>query len=431
VKLNLTIRKGILLLLLVFGLILAGTTYFSIRYSRDVYVNNEYEGVMDDLRVLGRQIDEGLSANVKNPYVFLETAASDQEEYENFSFVLRDSTGTVLAPAFAAGKTLRMKRIQKLKRDGSACMADLWGDRCFIVFYQIPGRPLDLVAVYDDDYVFEDVYEALRLFVLYVVAIYLVLVLLSWFWIIPALERTLEKKQRVESELQSARDLQQKAVTQQFPAGSWFDIHAELRAMKEVGGDIYLCGMVGDKLGFVVGDVSDKGTPAAFMMFMLSSFMRSRLQAGMPLDQLMDEVNELICDNPDYEMFCTLFMGIIDPKTLEMTYCNAGHTKTILNGSFLEQDPQLIAGIVKEYTFHTQTLQLHRGDRLLLYSDGVTEARDESRAFFGEQRLLNWMEQRPAEEPATDTCQALLDTLAAFRQKAPQNDDIAIMCIKI
>ena len=166
-------------------------------------------------------------------------------------------------------------------------------------------------------------------------------------------------------------------------------------------------------------------------MFMLSSFIRSRMQAGIPLDRLMGEVNGLICDNPDYEMFCTLFMGIIDPKTLEMTYCNAGHTKTLLSGAFLDQDPQLIAGIRKDYTYHLQTVQLHRGDRLLLYTDGVTESRDESRAFFGERRLLDWMGRRPSGESCADTCRALLGTLAEFRGKAPQHDDIAIMSIKI
>ena len=430
-KLNYTIRKSILLLLLLFGLILGSTTFFSIRYSRNVYVMSEYEGVIDDLKVMGQQIDESLRNNDNNPYLFLETAASAQSKEENFSFVLRDSTGTVLAPAFAAGKPLRMKKIQKLTRDGRACMADLWGDRCFIVFYQIPNRPLDLVAVYDDEYVFDDEYQALRLFVLYIVAIYLLLVLLAWFWIIPALERTLARKERVERELQSARELQQKAVTQKFPEAPWFDIHAELRAMKEVGGDIYLCGMLGNKLGFVVGDVSDKGTTAAFVMFMLSSFMRSRLQSGIKLEELMGEVNRLICDNPDYEMFCTLFMGVIDPETLEMEYCNAGHTRTLLNETFLDQDPQLIAGIVPGVTYHTQKRQLHPGDRLLLYTDGVTEARNEARAFFGEQRLQAWMKDRPADVSCRKDCSALLETLAEFRGKARQNDDIAIMSIRL
>ena len=114
-----------------------------------------------------------------------------------------------------------------------------------------------------------------------------------------------------------------------------------------------------------------------------------------------------------------------------MEYCNAGHTRTLLNGAFLAQDPQLIAGIAPGYRFHTQKCRLQHGDRLLLYTDGVTEARDERRAFFGEERLQAWMAARPAGAGCREDCADLLDTLAAFRGKAPQNDDIAIMSIRI
>ena len=434
-KHNLTIRRGILLLLALFGVIIGGTIFFTARYARNTFVNGEYENAIEILTILGRQIEKNLSDNDKgisgDPFRFLQTAASVQKAQENFSFLIRDSQGIVLAPAFAAGKELPMTHVHWLTRDKGCCLAYVWEKECFVVFYPMPDHPLELVAVYDNDYMFEEVYHTLMLFAIVLSAIYLILVLLSWFWIIPALERTIDRKNKVENELNAARRLQLKAVTQDFPRAPWFDIHAELRAMREVGGDIYLCGMVGKKLSFVVGDVSDKGTTAAFMMFTISSYIRSRIQTGIPFDRLMEEVNSLICDNPEYEMFCTLFMGAIDPDTLEMEYCNAGHTRTLLNGAFLDQDPQLIAGIAPGYAYHTQRRQLQHGDRLLLYTDGVTEARDERRAFFGEERLRAWMAARPAGAGCREDCADLLDTLAAFRGKAPQNDDIAIMSIRI
>ena len=432
---NLTIREGILLLLALFGLIIGGATFFTVRYVRNSFVEDEYHDALNDLAILGHQIEKNLSDNDKgeigDPFRFLQTAAAVQAKEENFSYLVRDSEGIVLAPAFAAGKPLSMTRVRPLTPDGGAFVADVWGYECFVVLCPVPNRPLELVAVYDNKYVFENIYDTLRLFIILIVVIYLILVLLSWLWIIPALERTLESKQRVESELNAARDLQLKAVTKAFPADPRYDMFAVLQPAREVGGDIYRCGARGGKLYFTIGDVSDKGTTAALLMFTISSYIHSRARSGISSCELMKELNDLICDNPEYEMFCTLFGGAIDLETLEMEYCNAGHTRTIVDGAFLDQDPQLIAGIVRDYPYHTQSLQLHHGSRLLLYTDGVTEARDENRAFFGEQRLLDWMRQRPADESCADTCRALLDTLAVFRGKAKQNDDIAIICIKI
>ena len=432
-KRKLTYRQGILLLLALFGLIIAGSVVFAVRYINHTFMEGEYEGVIEDLTIMARQIEADLKEGNPEPFLYLEMTSSVEKMHQNFSYLVRDENGVVLAPAFAAGKELPISHIHWLRRDKDCCMADVWDHWCFVVFLPLQNvsRSLELVAVYDDDYMFDEVHRTLILVAIVLISVYVLLLLLAWFLVIPAVGRMYEQKNRAEHELQMAHDLQQKAATRKFPDAPWFDIHAELRAMKDVGGDIYLCGMVGKKLGFVVGDVSDKGTAAAFVMFLLSSSIRSRIQTGVPLDQLMVEVNRLICDNPDYEMFCTLFMGTIDPDTLEMEYCNAGHTPTLLNGETIAQDPQLIAGIVPGYAYHTQKLQLHSGDRLLLYTDGVTEARDENRAFFGETRLQDWMRARPAEASCSGDCAALLDTLAAFRGKARQNDDIAIMSIRI
>ncbi len=421
-----------MLLLCAFGLLLIAATLVAIRFTRDVSMVHQLHFLRNNLMIIAQEIANDMDrGDVGNAYDFLEISSRIQHKDEKLSYVLRDTSGTILAPSFVAGKQIRMDRIRPVRNDERAFVAKVWKTSCLVVIWPFPDRPLELVGIYDNKYIFDDVHVAWKVFILVVALIFALLLMLAWFWIIPAIERIYDRRNRMEQDLQSARNLQQKAVTQDFPTGSWFNIHAELRAMKEVGGDIYLCGMVGDKLCFVVGDVSDKGVPAAFMMFMLSSFIRSRIQTGIRLDSLMEEVNQLICDNPDYEMFCTLFMGTIDPVTLEMEYCNAGHTRTLLNGDFLDQDPQLIAGIVPDFRYHTQKVCLQRGSRLLLYTDGVTESRDETRTFFGEARLLAWMKDRPAGTSCREDCASLLETLSAFRGKAPQNDDIAIMCIKI
>ena len=430
-KHNVTIRKGILLLLALFGLILGGATYVSLRTARTYYVDNEYQGVLDELKVLGQQIDVKLSAGDPHPFLFLEIAAKVQAQYENFSYLVRDSSGMVLAPPFAAGKELSISHIRPLVKDGTACMADVWGYKCFVVFYQIPDRPLELIAVYDNKYMFEDVYRTYLLFGILIFVIYLVLVLLSWFWIIPELERTIARKNKVENELNAARTMQLRAVTNAFPPNPRFDVHSVLQPAREVGGDIYRYGVQDGELHFVIGDVSDKGMPAALLMFTLSSFIQFRTHKNVPVCELMVDLNRLVCDNAEYEMLCTLFLGAINEETLEMEYCNAGHTRTLVNGEFLEQDPQLLAGLDREYPYQVQKVQLHHGDRLLLYTDGVTEARSEDRSFFGEKRLQEWMKALDPCISSEEACRSLLDTLAAFRGKAVQNDDIAIIYIRI
>ena len=430
-KKSFSARWGILILLVFFGLLMAASTVLAVRISREVCLMKEYDAHMDDLKIIASIVSENLDEQDPESFQFLDVTARIQADEENFSYVLRDTSGVILAPSFASGKRLNMKNIRKLRDDGTAFVADLWGDRCFIILYTFPDRPLELVGIYDDQYVFGDMQYTVHLFVGILTALFLVLLLVAWLWIIPALERVLSHKRQAERELQIAYDLQQKAVTKVFPDNAHCQVHAVLQPARLVGGDIYRCSFIGNKLFFVVGDVSDKGMAAAHVMFLLSSVIQSQASHGESPCSIMREINELLLDNADYEMLCTVFLGTIDLDTLEMEYCNAGHTKAILNGTFLDQDPQLVAGIERDYPYHTQTVQLSPGSRLLLYTDGVTEARNASHAFFGESRLLVWMNAQDPADSCEQTCNKLLDTLTAFRGKAEQHDDIAIMCIKI
>jgi len=431
VKKLLSVRSGILLLLIAFGLLIAAFTVLAVRISREVCLVRGYDSLREDLEIIAHNISSNLDAGDPDSFSFIEVAAGIQEGDGNYSYILKDSSDRVLAPAFMVGKELEMADVHMLKDDGSAFLADVWGSRCYVVRYPFPDRPLELLGIYDDQYVFRDIDYTVELFVAVLAVFFLFLLLLAWFWIIPAVEKILERKRRAEQELSVARDLQQKALTKVFPDGDGYQVHALLQPARVVGGDIYRCMTVGNKLFFAVGDVSDKGMAAAYVMFLLSSVIQSHALSNLSLTRLMGEINTLLSDNPDYEMFCTLFLGTVDLETLEFEYCNAGHTRTVVNGMFLDQDPQLIAGIVRDFPYRTQKMQLTRGSRLLLYTDGVTEARNAAGDFFGEKRLLEWMQGRTPDESCERTCRELLDTLTDFRGGAEQNDDMAIMCIKI
>ncbi len=424
-------RLLIILLLALYGLLTTGVTLWVLHDSLEHSYRLNYEDLEDDLKTIAPYLELRMNQGDKDCFAYLELVSSVQHEEREYSYVVRDKEGEVIAPSFAAGRTLKMKKVKQLDKTGTCWLADVWGDRCFIIIHPFPTRPLELIGVYDYDYIFGDREETAKDFIMVLILLFLLLLAVSWFWIIPVVERVLERKRLAENELNEARDLQQKAVTTVFPKNSFFDSHAVLRPAREVGGDIYRFGMQDGKFQYVIGDVSDKGTTAALLMFTISSFIHSRTRGEVPVCELMKELNCLICDNSEYEMLCTLFLGHIDAETLKMEYCNAGHTRTLVNGDFLDQDSQLLAGLDRDYSYHTQTVQLHHGDRVLLYTDGVTEARGADRSFFGEKRLQEWMNGLDPAISSEAACQSLLDTLAAFRGNALQNDDIAIIYIKI
>ncbi|MBQ7623064.1 MAG: serine/threonine-protein phosphatase [Bacteroidales bacterium] len=124
-----------------------------------------------------------------------------------------------------------------------------------------------------------------------------------------------------------------------------------------------------------------------------------------------------------------LLLGTIDLNTGEMEYCNAGHTKTLLNGDFLPQLSNFVLGGFPGFEYKSQKLTLAPGSRLVFYTDGVTEARNHDKAFFGEDSLLEWASHDYGD--ARQTCGSLLDKVCIFRGKARQNDDIAIMTIRL
>ena len=424
-------RLLIILLLALYGLLTTGVTLWVLHDSLEHSYRMNYEDLEDDLKTIAPYLELRMNQGDKDCFAYLELVSSVQHEEREYSYVVRDKEGEVIAPSFAAGRTLKMKKVKQLDKTGTCWLADVWGDRCFIIIHPFPTRPLELIGVYDYEYIFGDRQETARDFILVLALLFLLLLAVSWFWIIPATERILERKRRAENELNEARALQQKAVTTDFPKNTYFDSHAVLLPAREVGGDIYRFGIQDGKFQYVIGDVSDKGTTAALLMFTISCYIHSRTRGELPVRDLMKELNNLICDNSEYGMLCTLFLGHIDQETLVMEYCNAGHTRTLVNGEFLEQDAQLLAGLDREYPYHSQTVQLHQGDRLLLYTDGVTEARGEDRSFFGEKRLQAWMKGLDPAISSEEACRSLLDTLAVFRGSAVQNDDIAIIYIKI
>ena len=248
------------------------------------------------------------------------------------------------------------------------------------------------------------------------------------------LKTTTASNERFESELNIGREIQMSMLPQDFPQRDDCSLYAMVQPAKEVGGDLYDFIVVGDSLFFLVGDVSGKGVPAALFMAIARASFRFVGALGLPMDEVMGRVNNCLADGNKNGMFVTMFAGRIDLKTGEMEYCNGGHNPIVIispdgKASYLRAKPNLAAGLFEDFPYLSEKLQLERGSRLVLYTDGVTEAEREDKSQYGEDRLLQWASGLNPTAPSHAAVSDLYNSVKSFTQGADQNDDITIMSI--
>ena len=253
---------------------------------------------------------------------------------------------------------------------------------------------------------------------------------------ISELQDTTAAKERYESELNIARNIQLHMVPTNFPKRDDFSIHALLQPAREVGGDLYDFVATDEKLYFAIGDVSGKGVPAALDMAVTRAAFRLLGGLRIPLSTIIGRINNCLCDGNTSSMFVTLFAGALDLKTGQMTYCNAGHNPLVLchadgSAEYLQVAPNLAAGVFPDFDYQEGTIMLEKGCRLLLYTDGVTEAEDAQKARFGDERLLDFARGIAQSDTSEMVVNNLMTAVKSFTRDAEQNDDITILAISI
>jgi sigma-B regulation protein RsbU (phosphoserine phosphatase) len=252
------------------------------------------------------------------------------------------------------------------------------------------------------------------------------------------LMETTAAKERIESELQIAHDIQMGILPKVFPPypdRTEFEIYATLEAAKEVGGDLYdFFFMDDDHLCFTIGDVSGKGVPAALFMAITKTLVHMKATKGLMVEDILKRVNEdLSVDNPSF-MFVTLFLGILDVRTGEMVYCNGGHNPPFhirRKGDVVPLAPThgMALGVMKGFSYHSNKIVLEAGDTLFLYTDGITEARNEKREMFSDSGLRNEL-LALKDLPTHHIVTGILDRVRTFSEGIPQNDDITMLAIR-
>jgi sigma-B regulation protein RsbU (phosphoserine phosphatase) len=251
---------------------------------------------------------------------------------------------------------------------------------------------------------------------------------------------------QIENELKAAREIQLSMVPLDFrvpTAAQPVEIFATLEPAREIGGDLYdfFWGEDG-RLYFVVADVSGKGVPAALFMARIKTMMRLvttlfRAPAGTPVEpgQILERINEDVCADNRQDMFVTVFFGILDPITRQLSFCSAGHNSPYVlsakSGATRLGGPNGIPlGIDGGYPYETGTRQLSQGDCLFVYTDGVTEAMDAEQSFFTDKRLADVLTPLVG-APARAVVSEVIASVRDFAGGEPQADDIAAMAIRL
>ena len=250
------------------------------------------------------------------------------------------------------------------------------------------------------------------------------------------LKASLARQAKIDGELRIARDIQMSFVPRTYPPLPGWEIHGELRPAREVGGDFYDCFLLDDgRLYFVLGDVSDKGVPAALFMAVTKTLLgASAAAAGDSPAAIVDRVNRRTVLANDKSMFVTAFCGILDPDTGHVTYTNAGHNPPLAlraGGAveLLEYGRAPALGIADDAHYGFYDIILKPGDALFMYTDGVTEAMDRAGALFTDERLVAAVAgdgARSAEALAT----LVLGRVTAFAAGVAQADDIAVLVLR-
>ncbi len=248
-----------------------------------------------------------------------------------------------------------------------------------------------------------------------------------------------EASARIDQELEYARSIQLSALPSVFPPypnRADFDIYANMRAAKEVGGDFYDFYLLDEShLAFLVADVSGKGIPAAMFMMQAKTVFKGFADAGMPVEEVLANANEQLCEHNDANMFVTAWMGIIDLETGHVRSANAGHNPPAImraaDGGFslLALRRNLVLGCMEGVSYFPDELDLDPGDTLFLYTDGVTEANDANERLYGNDRLLvalDGMVGRSMQE----LCDGVRDDVDAFVGEADQFDDMTMLALR-
>jgi serine phosphatase RsbU (regulator of sigma subunit) len=238
----------------------------------------------------------------------------------------------------------------------------------------------------------------------------------------------------LEEEVSTARRIQEQLLPSEPPSLEGWELSASNSPSRGIGGDYHdFLSLPGGALGIAIGDVSGKGIPAALLMSNLQATLRGRVLAGDAPEAVVGDVNRHICRSTGPESFISFFLAELSTESGTMAFTNAGHNAPILirhNGSVeLLEDGGLLLGVFPEASYESGTVNLHPGDLLVLYTDGVTEAQDPEGDMYSEERLVETV-LRHRDASAEEMHAHILEDVRVFQNGRDPDDDLTLILLK-
>lgn len=253
-----------------------------------------------------------------------------------------------------------------------------------------------------------------------------------------AAQTMLIEKERLERELEVARDIQGSILPRTLPEHSGYDFGALMVPMSAVGGDFYDFIPLGkDRLGIAIGDVSDHGVPAALFMAMTVTLLRaeSRRSSALSPKEILLNVNKQLLEMNETGIFVTMLYGELDINNRVFSYVRAGHEIPVVcnaqgDYSELARSKGQLIGVLEKPILQENRIQLTHGCTLLMFTDGVNEAANPEWNLFGHDRLRRELAAR-REAPAQELCEGILESVESYRGDSPQQDDITMLVVMV
>lgn len=278
----------------------------------------------------------------------------------------------------------------------------------------------------------------------FIAVVSILVMIVCFIFFFRRLQKITLSKAGIERELKIASAIQMGMIPKTYPAfpnRKELDVYGMLVPAKSVGGDLYDYFIRDEKLFFCIGDVSGKGIPASLFMAVVRSLFRNvSLHADDPAE-IVNGLNTALSEGNDHNMFCTMFLGVLDLKTGHLDYCNAGHNAPIVrrlgegksvNVYYTKPKVNLAIGVIPDFPYEKEETRLNPGEAIFLYTDGVTEAENRAKELFGEEATLKTLADAREHNvrSAIDFVEYVHRVLRNYAQGAEQSDDITMLVVE-